>query len=241
MTPQQQNRFVVLLNQLEKFTNADPATIERVQNMEDNPSRDTADPVIRQEDQDINSLVSMGLISNPIVAPLYQLGIFAYELTSDGRDYLVTKGPIPTAFIIHGSDKDGNIPDIVREVDQVCRQNAVNPERAQNQTNLGLTLNRKVKNGIDQSDMVIAILTPDLETVEGSYLPKPNAYGEALAAAMYHPNKLIVLVDDQVTPIVVPTDIREFPWTTTKTPHGTEPPWQVLLQRELLKATQAIQ
>ncbi len=122
MTPQQQNRFVVLLNKLEKFESEDPTTIEIVQDMATNPTRDNADPVIRQEDQDINSLVSMGLISNPIVAPLYQLGIFAYELSSDGRDYLVTKGPIPTAFIIHGSDKDGNIPDIVREVDQVCRK-----------------------------------------------------------------------------------------------------------------------
>ena len=147
-----------------------------------------------QEHRDIVTLHSASMIhSNQIKDPRNQItsaGIFAFQLTNDGRAFLNENRAllIPNiserqntngaqgggrVFIIHGTDRDG----YVKDVEALCRQHKLVPVRMMEEPNYGQTLPEKLMSSMASADYFVAVLTADegVPTVQKEHGSTPTA------------------------------------------------------------------
>ena len=175
-----------------------------------------------QEHRDIVTLHSASMIhSNQIRDPRNQItsaGIFAFQLTNDGRAFLNENRAllIPNiserqntngvqgggrVFIIHGTDRDG----YVQDVEALCRQHKLVPVRMMEEPNYGQTLPEKLMSSMASADYFVAVLTADEEGPDGTKRARINAYGETMAIAVQSRPKLAVLREEGVE---IPTNLQ---------------------------------
>jgi hypothetical protein len=136
-------------------------------------------------------------------------GIYAYEITDDGLEYLqdnwhIIRGdpsPDPSArptpaevFIIHGTDPNGYVP----QVEDVCRKFGLDPIRMMEQPNRGLGLPDKLRENMGVSDYYVAVLTHDETITDGQQRARQNAIAETVTANQNWPGRLAILREGQV-------------------------------------------
>ena len=200
-----------------------------------------------QEHTDTKTLVHMGWIRSrrgftDVTNSWSAEGIFAFDLTDDGRAALEAwsssantevghseDGQImrtrPRVMVIHGSS-DGQVPRVVEDIRLWCFENGMDAYKAADLPNSGRFVNDKVDSTINEADYYIVVLTADEELVTGEFRPRPNAIAEMGRVIAAHQNLVCVLKDDKVE---ILSDYRGL---------VTEPlvNWQAVLQRELREA-----
>ena len=166
-------------------------------------------------------------------------GIFAFDLTDDGRAAMEAwnsslntetdhggdeKGVRirPLVMVIHGS-RDGQVPRVVEDIRIWCFENGMDAYKAADLPNSGRFVNDKVDSTINEADYYIVVLTPDEELVTGEFRPRPNAIAEMGRVIAASPNLVCVLEDAKVEML---SDYRGL---------VTEPlaDWRSVLQKEL--------
>ena len=136
-------------------------------------------------------------------------GIYAYDITDDGEEYLdanrhlldgdapqqqPTRSATAKVFIIHGTDPNG----YVLKVEDVCRKFGLDPVRMVEQPNRGMSLPDKLRDSMTASDFYVAILTHDETTTEGEQRARPNAIAETLLVNQNWPDRLAILHEGEV-------------------------------------------
>ena len=207
----QQLRLLELLNKLARLKQGDPQAIqERNERSVNFAFTEMNGP----EQRDIATLFNNGLIGSKSIMgnPANRWsaeGIYAYEMTEDGEEYLNTHqhllqvdkparlpatGQRPRVFIIHGTDSNG----YVTQVETFCRQNDLEPVRMMEQPNRGMGLPDKLRNNMIDADYYVSILTVDEITTDGEQRARVNAYAETVTAHHIRPERLAILREDQV-------------------------------------------
>ncbi len=200
-----------------------------------------------QEHTDAKTLVYLGWIRSrrgftDVTNSWSAEGIFAFDLTDDGRAALEEwnssvnteighseDGQImrtrPRVMVIHGSN-DGRVPRVVEDIRLWCFENGMDAYKAADLPNSGRFVNDKIDNTINNADFYVVILTADEELTTGAFRPRPNAMIEMGRVLAVNPSRVCVLKDDKVE---MPSDYRGL---------VTEPldNWQSVLQRELREA-----
>ena len=216
--PNQQPRLLGLLEKLRKFKHGDPQSVaERDQRFTSSEFTGFGG----QEHRDIITLYNNGLIKSVAYTtnPENQwssLGIFDYEITEDGEDYLIanshnieqTQTPAspainqpPRVFIIHGTDPNGYVP----QVEQVCRQLGLNPFKMMDEPNQGSGLPDKLRATMTDANYFVAVLTADETTIGGTQRARPNAYSETVTANVIKPKHIAILREGNVE---ITTDLQ---------------------------------
>ncbi|MCY4559016.1 MAG: nucleotide-binding protein [Chloroflexi bacterium] len=212
LSPSQQRRLLGLLDRLARLKRGDP---EAIQEEADGHSRFDFAGFGGQEHQDIVVLFHAGHIASRSfmggdpASRWSPEGIYAYEITNDGEEYLDAyrhllggdppqQQPVPNAaakaFIIHGTDPNG----YVDQVEDACRNFGLDPVRMMEQSNQGRTLPDKLRDNMSASDFYVAVLTHDETTIEGKQRARQNAIAETLVANLNWPGRLAILREDQV-------------------------------------------
>ncbi len=203
----QMRRLIELLQQLADYEAGDPDATDAAHNHYRSFNFD----MTSQERQDTVTLHRYGLISHPDPfwdpsSHITPLGIYAYNLTDDGRALLDENVGMahpsktdPTAFIAHGSDPNGYVP----QVEETCRMIGITPVRMMEQPNQGQTLPEKLLSTMAANDFFIAVLTAD-EEFEGEKRARLNAYMETGMALQQYKGRMAILVEPGVT---IPTNL----------------------------------
>lgn len=152
--PNQQRRLLELLDKLSKAKRGDPETLR---GRDERAFRFDVSGMDGQEHRDVITLFHAGHIDNPSMfggSPVdtwSSAGIYAYEITADGEEYLEanryllqdepeqweqTVSSRSRVFIIHGTDPNGYVP----QVESVCRQIDLEPVRMMEEPNRGMGL-----------------------------------------------------------------------------------------------------
>ena len=214
---------------------------------------DITDPVSRalefngQEHTDAKTLVYMGWIRSrrgymDVANSWSGEGIYAFELTEDGRAVLEAwnlsveikigsgdSGPQrqvqPWIMVIHGS-QDGNVPPIVDTIRLWCFDQGLPRYKAADLPNSGRFVNDKVDDAIGEAGYYIVVLTADEQLTTGEFRPRPNTMIEMGRVLSRDRELVCVLKEDGVD---MPSDYKGL---------ITEPldNWQQVLQKELRKA-----
>ena len=178
-------------------------------------------------------------------------GIFAFELTEDGRATLgewtssvvgeadtsadaQKRQSQPTIMMVHGS-RDGRVPQVVEDIRLWCFEQGVRAYKAADLPNAGRFINDKVNSTIDndkvnstidEADYYIVVLTADEELTTGAFRPRLNTAIEMGRLLDRDPTVVCVLKEDRVE---MPSDYSNL---------VTEPldNWRSILQRELREA-----
>ena len=211
-SPSQQRRLLGLLDQLVRIKHGDPTAI---QERSERSARFDFAGLDGPEHRDIVVLFNAGYITDHSflgVGPanhLYPEGIYAYEITDDGEEYLAanrhlldgdppqqqtTRSATAKVFIIHGTDPNG----YVREVEDACRTFGLDPVRMMEQPNRGMGLPEKLRENMGVSDYYVAVLTHDETTTDGYQRARPNAIAETVTANQNWPGRLAILREGQV-------------------------------------------
>ena len=136
-------------------------------------------------------------------------GIYAYDITDDGEEYLdanrhlldgdapqqqPTRSATAKVFIIHGRDPNGYVP----QVEDACRKFGIDPVRTMEQPNRGMGLPDKLRENMGVSEYYVAVLTHDETTTVGKQLARQNAIAEAVTANQNWPGRLAILREGEV-------------------------------------------
>ena len=213
-SPNQQRRLLGLLDKLVRIKRGDP---EAVQEQAGRHGSFNFTGFDEQEHRDIVVLFNAGHITSRSFlggdpgSHWSPVGIYAYEITNDGEEYLDTNRHLlgdgaaqghPTwarnatakVFIIHGTDQNG----YVREVESMCRQFGLEPIRMMEQPNRGMGLPDKLRDNMNSADYFVAVLTHDETTTEGGQRARQNAIAETLTANQNWSGRLAILREDRV-------------------------------------------
>lgn len=212
-SPNQQRRLLGLLDKLAGVKRGDPVAMQ--ERMQRTISFGVSG-MNGQEHQDIITLFHSGhiesrsYIGHDPVNSWSAEGIYAYEITPDGEEYLemnrhILEGGSPgepaatgnaqaAVFIIHGTDRNGYVP----QVEDVCRQSGLVPVLMMEQPNRGMGLPDKLRENMSNADYFVAVLTHDETTTEGGQRARQNAIAETLTANQNWPGRLAILREDEV-------------------------------------------
>ena len=169
-------------------------------------------------------------------------GIYAFDLTEDGRAVLDTgnssvdaeanpsgnameRRSQPSIMVIHGS-QEGNVPQVVNDIRLWCYDRGIPAYTAADLPNSGRFVNDKVNSSIDEADYYIVVLTADEQLVTGEFRPRPNTMIEMGRVLAQNPSLVCVLKEDKVE---MPSD---YSGLITELLDN----WQSVLQRELREA-----
>ena len=212
-SPNQQLRLLGLLDRLAGIKRGDPEALR--EKAERSSSFDFAG-FNGQEHRDVVVLFNAGHIGshsfmggNPANSWSAE-GIYAYEITNDGEEYLdayrhllggdppqqqpMAASALAKVFIIHGTDPNGH----VGQVEDACRKFGLDPVRMTEQPNRGMTLPDKLRDNTVDSDFYVAVLTHDETTIEGKQRARQNAIAETLLANQNWPGRLAILREGDV-------------------------------------------
>ncbi len=218
MGEEQRNRLMELLR---KLADKEAGTIV--------PSRYPFAPVDfgGQEHRDTQTLAHMGWVRSrrgfftDIGNSWSAEGIYAFELTDDGRAALAdwearTIAEVvsdesaeassgrdrPLVMMIHGS-KDDQVPPVVEEIRMWCFENGLAAFKAADLPNAGRFVNVKVGETIADADYYVVVLTADEELASGKFHARQNTMMEMGRVLDRNPSKVCVLRQANVE---VPTD-----------------------------------
>ena len=211
-SPNQQLRLLGLLDKLARIKRGNPEALR--EKAERSGSFDFAG-FDGQEHRDVVVLFNTGhigsrsLMDGSPANSWSSAGIYAYEITDDGEEYLDAyrhllggdppeQQPMASAtakvFIIHGTDPNG----YVGQVEDACRKFGLDPVRMMEQPNRGMTLPDKLRDNTTASDFYVAVLTHDETTTDGKQRARQNAIAETLLANQNWPGRLAILREDEV-------------------------------------------
>ena len=198
-----------------------------------------------QEHDDARTLTHMGWIRSrrgfsDVANSWSQEGIYAFDLTGDGRAVLETwnssrsdetesssdnqgqRSGARTIMMIHGSS-DGLVPQVVEDIRLWCFDHGVHAYKAADFPNAGRPVSDKVNSVINEADYYIVVLTPDEELTTGEFRSRPNTMIEMGRVLNTDPKSVCVLKDDKVE---MPSDYSNY---------IVEPlnDWRSVLQKEL--------